>query len=318
MPKDDASRQPRAFTLVELLVVIGIIALLVSILLPTLSRARESASRARCLSNNRQLIAALQTYANDEQGKSPDASWDNGNVYGNPYSPRGSKERGWGGPYEPWTPITDGRWGTNAYVTPSIGGALLPYVGDEHENLWTCGSAPVMEFERAGAVYGGDDPYNGSAGPATRGDPTGDRWIPNYHYMSMKGQFWNVGPVADPAAYNNAVFKLDDWLVRNIAGLPIASLRSVTRQGSSEIVVFRPFLSTNHTAADMDIYDLPPGTTGEYGGTYAFLDGHATFETYEDVNGYLAAHHDPIPQTWFVGGTSWTTQYATQYGRRYR
>ena len=59
------------FTLVELLVVIGIIGLLISILLPSLGRWREQAKRAKCLSNLRQAGAALNMYANTNRGKLP-------------------------------------------------------------------------------------------------------------------------------------------------------------------------------------------------------------------------------------------------------
>jgi prepilin-type processing-associated H-X9-DG protein len=66
-----------AFTLVELLVVIGIIALLISILLPALSKARDQANTIKCLSNVRQLALAAKMFAADHQGCIPTDS-DNG------------------------------------------------------------------------------------------------------------------------------------------------------------------------------------------------------------------------------------------------
>jgi len=91
-------RSTRGFTIVELLVVIAIIALLVAILLPSLSRARTMSRRLQCLSNERQIGVAIYNYAQDNHGFIP---------YGPPKAP----------------PFTT----TNFYPVPGTVTSLIPF-----------------------------------------------------------------------------------------------------------------------------------------------------------------------------------------------
>jgi prepilin-type N-terminal cleavage/methylation domain-containing protein len=64
-------KRTRAFTLVELLVVIAVIAVLMAILMPTLNRAREQGKRVRCMANLKNLTLCWTMYADDYEGRLP-------------------------------------------------------------------------------------------------------------------------------------------------------------------------------------------------------------------------------------------------------
>ncbi|MGA2853882.1 MAG: type II secretion system protein [Verrucomicrobiota bacterium] len=71
-------RRARAFTLIELLVVIAIIGILAALLLPVLSKAKNSASKVTDINNLHQIMIAIHTFAADNEDALPQPNWDGG------------------------------------------------------------------------------------------------------------------------------------------------------------------------------------------------------------------------------------------------
>jgi prepilin-type N-terminal cleavage/methylation domain-containing protein/prepilin-type processing-associated H-X9-DG protein len=127
----DGKLRTKGFTLVELLVVIGIIALLIAILLPSLNKARQSAYRVKCVSNLRQIGLAMFMYTNDNRGLFPGSSRANYQAINDFIY--------WQQPAIAWNrglPIDA------SHHTPQQDqdlGALVRYMGGHFDpNVWTC------------------------------------------------------------------------------------------------------------------------------------------------------------------------------------
>ena len=267
-----------AFTLVELLVVIGILAILIALLLPSLNNAREAARRVNCLSNVRQLTAATLMYAAENQQYLPEAASANTPLE-SAICPRARA-------MPPWRPYAADR-----YVLPSIGALLDKYLKND-ARMWACPSAPDGSYIREGS-----DPYAGHLAP--------NEFLPNYNYMAGKEVFNNAvlgGPIA-------STYMLRQWASRNVSGLRMSRVAPTPRVDSSRIVLFHDRASVYHSRGNRNIYTHPGN--GEYYASYGYLDGHAQGQPYKNKQDYLGQMHPAIPQKWF--GKNFVTELPEQY-----
>jgi prepilin-type processing-associated H-X9-DG protein/prepilin-type N-terminal cleavage/methylation domain-containing protein len=139
----------RAFTLVELLTVIGIIAILIGILLPALSKARDQANLVRCMSNLRQFGIGFSMYVNQNRGALPYKGYGDGSTQ---VSPVGL----WNDPTAWWNAIPL-LVNQKAYSDLQLAGPPAQ-PGSGANNIWVCPSAsqaiPALGTEQPASADG--------------------------------------------------------------------------------------------------------------------------------------------------------------------
>lgn len=218
------SSSRRAFTLVELLVVIGIIALLISMLLPALKRAREHAQSVACLSNLRQVVLAIQTYATDHHGlmlcrdDTSGSNWLWGPVLTGGYLQ--STAAKWPGS----DPMKSTYFGLDnrALICPTFppGDGLFAEAGVQVQSwgAWAGTASYGLRYARS--------PYTASAGNISNWWGNGGNYIKIHDVGNSKAVFWKLSAIRGSADYplvgdtstdekGNGVFIQTNWWAVN-------------------------------------------------------------------------------------------------------
>jgi prepilin-type N-terminal cleavage/methylation domain-containing protein/prepilin-type processing-associated H-X9-DG protein len=236
------------FTLVELLVVIGIIALLIAILLPALSKARESSKRIACLSNIRQFGVAMVMYTTANKGLFPRAA------------PKGT-------PTIPWDVI---HWQAGDKIEES---AIAPFLGETiSPRLFVCPSDDPMAHQSSGGLtYGYPFSYvmNNRINARNPGDTTGnafqDGTLYDTHDVAQR-----ITDVRNPTE-KIMLYEEDEATIDDCNGA----------LATPNLLAFRHDRANQRTTAIS--IALLSGTisvpAAEARGNVAFCDGHADFVT---------------------------------------
>ena len=244
-PRSHHRRSAGGFTLVELLVVIGIIALLISILLPTLNSARRSANSVACLSNQRQLGIGIAFFADEHKQYLPKA-WYNDTV--NP-STVGNTEYDWG--------YRDPLWGWDFVLADTI-------ADGDAKDVFKCpaDSSDIIRTQTAGkeddipASYRyntSNQPAPWSAmkrselGNATKAILIADGNASYFHHLNSNEGTVASGSLASLGAGKEAIANAapfrhsrDSEIYRNINGIetPVFKLNAAFADGHGETVTW--------------------------------------------------------------------------------
>ena len=267
------SCREKAFTLVELLVVIGIIAILIALILPALNRVRRQASQIQCAAQIRQIGQFYVMYANQFRGKYPHQFNINSQNWTNwPFG-------GWDGPVGP-----DGNY-------TGDGPALLYITGvakDPH--IFYC---PTLDKSGEKTTFSYQNQrlnWMTAQGVPNPGNGNRQWWVAYTSYI-----FWaNLGDENQPAPPNDPLVSVPDFVYIDPNFKSLFAYRASSKGSTivaSDMLGFAQTtdwtLSSNHL--DGRKHKLPStfGTLGSvptqgYGGNFLYNDGHVEWKSTEN------------------------------------
>jgi prepilin-type processing-associated H-X9-DG protein/prepilin-type N-terminal cleavage/methylation domain-containing protein len=291
-----------AFTLVELLVVIGIIALLIGVLLPALIKARESAKQVQCLSNMRQLATAMISYTEENNGRFP-ARGGQAVTLGNAGDPRtGFDWIAWQRKIDAITGMSNPS-ASDSNITYS---ALTKYLSGkfvDHNPTNAASAYSAANFVNANleAIFRCPSD-NLDERPAFSGDNNGGRGAYRYSY-SMNGTFYDKKiSLANPAS--PAYVSFGGTSTRKITQVQHSSTK-IMLIDEDELTVnngeFNPTVLVSNADASLNSKDFTAiaarhnmkilKNSQDSRGNVAFADGHVEFFSRSDA--LKITYYDP-------------------------